>query len=154
MALHNPDNLKDGHYANASKDAEGKPRPLEVGFFTFKPEQVRFVSVREAVRSGNGFRLSRQNGNLLGPFDTPDEAAAALGGKAPAKKAAPRPDPEPAAKEPEPEPEPEPPVLDPEPVVEKVKVTEDVKVSDDIFGGDEPTDPGKPKKKKSLKKKK
>jgi hypothetical protein len=151
MALRNPDNLTDGHYANASVDADGKPRPLEVGFFTFKPNQVRFISVREAVRSGNGFRLSRENKNLLGPYSTAEEALAALSGKAPAPKAAEKPKPEPKpepvkAKEPDPEP-----VKFEEPV-EEVKVTKDVAASDDLFGDEEVTDPGMSGKKKLKKK--
>lgn len=86
MALYNPDKLTDGFYGNAAVDKSGNRRLLSVGMFNFKPDQVRFVKLREAVRAGNGFRMSVRNGNLVGPFKTKAEAEEAVKSKVGSKK--------------------------------------------------------------------
>lgn len=75
----------DAWYRNDSKNKNGEPAPLDVGYCTFKPGQVRFLTARERHAANEPMEMALVNGRLAGPFDT--EADATLNGRVDEMKA-------------------------------------------------------------------
>ncbi len=64
----------DAWYRNESRNAEGEPQPLDVGYCVFKPEQVRFLTAKERHAANEPFEAALANDRLAGPFPTEEEA--------------------------------------------------------------------------------
>lgn len=79
--MSNPKGLPygDGWYKNVSRDKKGDPAPLDVGFSVIKPDASRFFTARERYKGLRPFQAALDNGRLLGPFGTREEADGSAG---------------------------------------------------------------------------
>lgn len=66
--------FEDAWYRNVSRNAQGEPQPLDVGYCVFKAQQVRFLTAKERHAANEPFEAALLNGRLLGPFDSEVEA--------------------------------------------------------------------------------